>query len=60
MGIGTGDIINDAMAAAKLSLDSVYTVSSEQSSNILFKRNAISFDPSINLSNTTENHIGQL
>jgi hypothetical protein len=54
MSIGTGDIVNDAMAAGKLSLDSVYTVWSEHTaynSDILFKRNAISFDPSINLSN---------
>jgi hypothetical protein len=41
------------MAAAKLYLDSLYTVWSEQDSDIMFKRNAISFDPSINLSNTT-------
>ena len=54
MSIGTGDIVDDAMAAVKLSLDSVYTVWSEHTasnSDILFKRNAISFDPSINLSN---------
>jgi hypothetical protein len=51
MSLGTGDIIDDAMADAKLSLDSVYVVWSEQGSDILFKRNAISFDPSINLSN---------
>jgi hypothetical protein len=54
MSIVTRDIIDDAMAAAKLSLDSVYTVWSENTaytSDILFKRNAISFDPSINLSN---------
>jgi ethanolamine utilization microcompartment shell protein EutL len=49
MSIGARDIIDDAMAAAKLSLDSVYVVWSEQ--DIMFKRNAISFDPSINLSN---------
>jgi hypothetical protein len=53
MSIGTRDIVDDAMAAAKPSLDSVYIVWSEQDSDILFKRNAISFDPSINLSNTT-------
>lgn len=53
MNIGTRDIVDDAMAAAKLYLDSVYTVWSEQDSDIMFKRNAISFDPSINLSNTT-------
>ena len=52
MSIGTGDIIDDAMTTAKLSLDSVYIVWSEQDSDILFKRNAISFDPTINLSNT--------
>jgi ethanolamine utilization microcompartment shell protein EutL len=54
MSIGTGDLVDDAMAAGKLSLDSVYTVWSEHTaynSDILFKRNAISFDPSINLSN---------
>jgi hypothetical protein len=54
MSIGTGDIVDDAMAAGKLSLDSVYTVWSDHTaydSDILFKRNAISFDPSINLSN---------
>jgi hypothetical protein len=39
------------MAAAKLSLESVYFVWLEQ--DIMFKRNAISFDPTINLSNTT-------
>jgi hypothetical protein len=52
MSIGTGDIIDDAMTTAKLSLDSVYIVWSEQDSDILFKRNAISFDPTINPSNT--------
>lgn len=46
------------MAAAKLYLDSVYTVWSEQDSDIMFKRNAISFDPSINLSNTTGKSYG--
>jgi hypothetical protein len=51
--IGTGDIIDDAMTTAKLSLDSVYIIWSEQDSDIMFKRNAISFDPTINLSNTT-------
>lgn len=54
MSIGTGDIIDDAMTAAKLSLYSVYIVWTEHKvndSDILFKRNAISFDPSINLSN---------
>jgi len=40
------------MTTAKLSLDSVYIVWSEQDSDIMFKRNAISFDPTINLSNT--------
>jgi hypothetical protein len=45
--------IDDAMTTAKLSLDSVYIVWSEQDSDIMFKRNAISFDPTINLSNTT-------
>jgi hypothetical protein len=39
------------MAAAKLSLESVYFVWLEQ--DIMFKRNAISFDPTLNLSNTT-------
>jgi hypothetical protein len=54
MSIGIGYIVDDAMAAGKLSIDSVYTVWSEHTaynSDILFKRNAISFDPSINLSN---------
>ena len=46
------------MAAAKLYLDSVYTVWSEGSDDIMFKRNAISFDPSINLSNTTGKSYG--
>jgi hypothetical protein len=50
MSIGTGDIIDDTMTTAKL--DSVYIVWSEQDSDIMFKRNAISFDPTINLSNT--------
>src|SRR5918995_553711 len=50
MRIGTGDIIDDTMTTAKL--DSVYIVWSEQDSDIMFKRNAISFDPTINLSNT--------
>jgi hypothetical protein len=52
MSIGTGDIIDDAMTTAKL--DSVYIVWSDHTaynSDILFKRNAISFDPTINLSN---------
>ena len=50
MSIGTGDIMDDTMTTAKL--DSVYIVWSEQDSDIMFKRNAISFDPTINLSNT--------
>jgi hypothetical protein len=41
------------MTTAKLSLDSVYIIWSEHDSDIMFKRNAISFDPTINLSNTT-------
>ncbi len=49
MSIGTGDIIDDAMTAAKISLDSVYIAWQER--DTLFKRNAISFDPTINLSN---------
>ena len=52
------NIIDDTMAAAKLYLDSVYTVWSEGSDDIMFKRNAISFDPSINLSNTTGKSYG--
>jgi hypothetical protein len=51
MSIGIGDIIDDAMTTTKL--DSVYIVWSEQESDIMFKRNVISFDPTINLSNTT-------
>ena len=49
MSIGTGDIIDDAMTAAKISLDSVYIGWLDR--DMLFKRNAISFDPTINLSN---------
>src|SRR5919112_2206167 len=52
MSNGTGDIVDDAMTTAKLSLDSVYIVWSEHESDIMFKRNVISFDPTINLSNT--------
>jgi ethanolamine utilization microcompartment shell protein EutL len=52
MSVGTDDIIDDAVTDAKISLDSVYTVwyeslGSESLSQILFKRNTISFDPSI-------------
>jgi hypothetical protein len=52
MSVGTEDIIDDAVTDAKISLDSVYTVweeslGSDNLSQILFKRNAISFDPSI-------------
>jgi hypothetical protein len=52
MSVGTDDIIDDAVTDAKLSLDSVYTVWRESLgvdnlSRILFKRNTISFDPSI-------------
>jgi hypothetical protein len=52
MSVGTEDIIDNAVTDAKLSLDSVYTVwreslGSDSLSQILFKRNAISFDPSI-------------
>src|SRR5215213_1560513 len=52
MSVGTDDIIDDAVTDAKLSLDSVYTVWRESLgvdslSQILFKRNTISFDPSI-------------
>jgi hypothetical protein len=52
MSVGTDDIIDDAVTDAKLSLDSIYTVWRESLgvdnlSRILFKRNTISFDPSI-------------
>jgi hypothetical protein len=52
MSVGTEDIIDDAVTDAKISLDSVYTVWEESLgadglSQILFKRNTISFDPSI-------------
>jgi hypothetical protein len=52
MSVGTEDIIDDAVTDAKISLDSVYTVweeslGSDSLSQILFKRNTISFDPSI-------------
>jgi ethanolamine utilization microcompartment shell protein EutL len=55
MSVGTDDIFDDAVTDAKLSLDSVYTVwresiGVENLSRILFKRNTISFDPSIILS----------
>jgi hypothetical protein len=52
MSTGTEDIEDNAVTDAKLSLDSVYTVWIERTGvadNILFKRNTISFDPSINL-----------
>jgi hypothetical protein len=50
--VGTEDIIDDAVTDAKISLDSVYTVweeslGSDSLSQIIFKRNTISFDPSI-------------
>ena len=52
MSVGTEDIIDDAVTDAKISLDSVYTVweeslGSDSLSQIIFKRNTISFDPSI-------------
>src|ERR671924_73878 len=52
MSVDTEDIIDDAVTDAKISLDSVYTVWEESLgsgslSQILFKRNTISFDPSI-------------
>src|SRR5215208_5790315 len=52
MSVGTEDIIDDAVTDAKISLDSVYTVweeslGSDNLSQILFKRNTISFDTSI-------------
>jgi hypothetical protein len=52
MSVGTDDIIDNAVTDAKISLDSVYTVweeslGSDSLSQILFKRNTISFDPSI-------------
>ena len=52
MSVGTEDTIDDAVTDATLSLDSVYTVwreslGSDSFSQILFKRNTISFDPSI-------------
>jgi ethanolamine utilization microcompartment shell protein EutL len=52
MSVGTDDIIDNAVTDAKLSLDSIYTVWRESLgvdnlSRILFKRNTISFDPSI-------------
>jgi hypothetical protein len=57
MSVGTEDIIDDAVTDAKISLDSVYTVweesiGSDTFSQILFKRNTISFDPSIIVSHT--------
>jgi hypothetical protein len=57
MSVGTEDIVDDAVTDAKLSLDSVYTVwreslGSDSFSQILFKRNTISFDPSMTLSHT--------
>src|SRR5215208_4418947 len=57
MSVGTDDIIDNAVTDAKISLDSVYTVWRESLgvddlSRILFKRNTISFDPSIIVSHT--------
>ena len=55
MSVRTQDIVDNAVTDAKLSLDSVYTVWRESigsSSQILFKRNTISFDPSIIVSHT--------
>jgi len=58
MSVGTDDIIDNAVTDAKLSLDSVYTVWRESLgvdnlSRIIFKRNTISFDPSIILSSNS-------
>ena len=52
MSVGADDIIDDAVTDAKLSLESVFTVwieslGADNLSRILFKRNTISFDPSI-------------
>jgi hypothetical protein len=52
--IGTNDIADDAITDAKLSLDSVYTIWADGTPGnfeAFYKRNTISFDPTIDLSN---------
>jgi hypothetical protein len=59
--IGTNDIADNSITDAKLSLDSVYTVwrdSTPGNEEILYKRNTISFDPDIDLSNTAGSSSG--